>query len=64
MVANYLKVGLMLAKDGFYVSIVQEPETSFKDDVAGVKRVLALQHSRSASWRLGSTNSGQRTPRR
>jgi pimeloyl-ACP methyl ester carboxylesterase len=34
----------MLAKDGFYVSIVQEPETSFKDDVAAVKRVLALQH--------------------
>lgn len=32
----------MLAKDGFNVSIVQEPETSFKDDVAAVKRVLAL----------------------
>ena len=25
------------------VSIVQEPETSFKDDVAATKRVLALQ---------------------
>jgi pimeloyl-ACP methyl ester carboxylesterase len=34
----------ILAKDGFYVSIVQEPETSFKDDVAAVKRVLALQN--------------------
>src|ERR1700744_1654604 len=34
----------ILAKDGFDVSIVQEPETSFKDDVAAVKRVLALQH--------------------
>ena len=34
----------ILAKDGFYVSIVQEPETSFKDDVAAVKRILALQH--------------------
>jgi pimeloyl-ACP methyl ester carboxylesterase len=34
----------ILAKDGFNVSIVQEPETSFKDDVAAVKRVLALQH--------------------
>src|ERR1700678_1903379 len=33
----------ILAKDGYNVSIVQEPETSFKDDVAAVKRVLALQ---------------------
>ena len=33
----------ILVKDGFDVSIVQEPETSFRDDVATVKRVLALQ---------------------
>src|SRR6202163_5033501 len=33
----------MLVKDGYNVSIVQEPETSFKDDVAATKRVLALQ---------------------
>ena len=33
----------ILSKDGFNVSIVQEPETSFKDDVAVTKRVLALQ---------------------
>src|SRR5580658_8355398 len=33
----------ILAKDGYNVSIVQEPETSFQDDVAAVKRVLALQ---------------------
>src|ERR1700678_844293 len=33
----------ILVKDGFNVSIVQEPETSFKDDVAATKRVLALQ---------------------
>ena len=33
----------ILAKDGFNVSIVQEPETSFKDDVAATKRVLAQQ---------------------
>jgi pimeloyl-ACP methyl ester carboxylesterase len=33
----------ILVKDGFKVSIVQEPETSFKDDVAATKRVLALQ---------------------
>ena len=33
----------ILAKDGYNVSIVQEPETSFQEDVAAVKRVLALQ---------------------
>src|ERR1700704_4546227 len=33
----------ILAKDGYNVSIVQEPETSFKDDVAATKRVLAQQ---------------------
>src|SRR5580658_847408 len=33
----------ILVKDGYNVSVVQEPETSFKDDVAATKRVLALQ---------------------
>jgi len=33
----------ILCKDGFNVSIVQEPETSFQDDVTATKRVLALQ---------------------
>ncbi len=33
----------ILSKDGFNVSIVQEPETSFQDDVTATKRVLALQ---------------------
>ena len=33
----------ILVKDGYNVSIVQEPETSFKDDVDATKRVLALQ---------------------
>src|SRR3984893_6050807 len=33
----------ILVKDGYNVSIVQEPETSFKDDVSATKRVLALQ---------------------
>ncbi len=33
----------ILVKDGYNVSIVQEPETSFQDDVAATKRVLALQ---------------------
>jgi pimeloyl-ACP methyl ester carboxylesterase len=32
-----------LLRDGFKVSIVQEPETSFQDDVTAVKRILALQ---------------------
>jgi pimeloyl-ACP methyl ester carboxylesterase len=33
----------ILVKDGYNVSIVQEPETSFQEDVGAVKRVLALQ---------------------
>ena len=31
----------ILVKDGYKVSIVQEPETSFKEDVAATKRVIA-----------------------
>src|SRR5258705_5063674 len=33
----------ILVKEGYNVSIVQKPETSFKDDVAATKRALALQ---------------------
>src|ERR1700691_234163 len=33
----------ILVKDGYNVRIVQEPETSFQDDVTAVKRILALQ---------------------
>src|SRR5277367_1440600 len=33
----------ILAKDGYNVTMVQEPETTFKEDVAATKRVLALQ---------------------
>src|SRR5580692_5974260 len=33
----------ILIKDVYTVSIVQEPETSFKEDVAATKRTLALQ---------------------
>src|SRR6202167_2920424 len=33
----------ILVKDGYRVSIVQEPETSFQEDVAATKRVLAQQ---------------------
>ncbi len=34
----------ILVKDGYNVSIVQEPETTFNEDVAATKRVLALQN--------------------
>ena len=34
----------ILVRDGFNVSIVQEPETSFQDDVTATKRILALQN--------------------
>src|SRR4030081_3474799 len=34
----------ILIKDGYNVSIVQEPATSFKEDVAATKRVLAQQN--------------------
>jgi len=33
----------ILVKNGYKVSMVQEPETTFKDDVAATKRVLAQQ---------------------
>jgi pimeloyl-ACP methyl ester carboxylesterase len=33
----------ILARDGYMVTIVQEPMMSFEDDVAAVRRVLALQ---------------------
>ena len=33
----------ILVKDGYNVSIIQEPETSFKEDVAATKRILAQQ---------------------
>src|SRR5215467_14975541 len=33
----------ILVKDGYNVSIVQEPETSFREDVAATKRVIAQQ---------------------
>ena len=35
----------ILVKDGFNVSIVQEPETSFREDVAATKHVLSLQRA-------------------
>src|SRR5208282_319976 len=34
----------ILVKDGYHVTIVQEPETSFQEDVAATKRALAQQN--------------------
>jgi len=33
----------ILAKDGYIVSMVREPETTFQEDVAATKRILSLQ---------------------
>src|SRR6266851_5546442 len=52
----------ILVKDGYNVNIVQEPETSFSDDVAATQRVLAQQdgpsilvaHSYGGSRNYGS----------
>jgi pimeloyl-ACP methyl ester carboxylesterase len=33
----------ILVRDGYKVSIVQEPETSFQEDVTATKRIIALQ---------------------
>src|SRR5260370_5937832 len=33
----------ILTKDGYHVSVVQEPLTSLNDDVTATKRVIALQ---------------------
>jgi hypothetical protein len=38
----------ILVKDGYNISIVQEPETSFKEDVAATLRTLALQDGPSS----------------
>ena len=55
----------ILVKEGFNVSIVQEPETSFKEDVAATKRVIALQRwpmhpRRSQLWRSRDHRSWER----
>jgi len=44
----------ILVKDGYKVSIVQEPETSFKEDVSATKRILALQDGPWAMHSCGS----------
>ncbi|WP_293794618.1 alpha/beta hydrolase [uncultured Pantoea sp.] len=40
-------VARILDKDGYKVSIVQEPQTSLADDAAATRRVLALQQGKS-----------------
>lgn len=40
-------VARILNKAGYKVSIVQEPQTSLADDVAAIRRVLALQSGKS-----------------
>ena len=42
--SGWMAVYNMLANQGFNVTIVQEPETSFADDVAATTRVLDLQN--------------------
>jgi pimeloyl-ACP methyl ester carboxylesterase len=41
--SGWRRVGDILAKDGYTVTVVQEPLTSLADDVAATKRVLELQ---------------------
>ena len=41
--SGWRDVAGILVKDGYTVSVVQEPLTSFADDVAATKRVLELQ---------------------
>src|SRR5271156_6812945 len=42
--SGWRRVADILGKDGYTVSVVQEPLTSLADDVAATKRVLALQN--------------------
>ncbi|MDR5783162.1 alpha/beta hydrolase [Caballeronia sp. LZ065] len=41
--SGWQPVAKILARDGYKVSVVQEPETSFQDDVIATRRVLDLQ---------------------
>ena len=41
--SGWQRVADILGKDGYTVSVVQEPLTSLADDVAATKRVLELQ---------------------
>src|SRR6185437_8782780 len=41
--SGWMPVYEILTKQGFHVTVVQEPETSFADDVTATKRILDLQ---------------------
>jgi pimeloyl-ACP methyl ester carboxylesterase len=41
--SGWQPVAKILARDGYRVAVVQEPETSFEDDVAATRRVLDAQ---------------------
>ncbi|WP_218565091.1 MULTISPECIES: alpha/beta hydrolase [unclassified Pseudomonas] len=41
--SGWKAVSDILTKDGYQVSIVQEPETSLEDDAAATRRIIALQ---------------------
>lgn len=45
--SGWSPVARILDKEGYNVSVVQEPETSLADDVAATQRVLALQQGKS-----------------
>ena len=49
----------ILRKDGYVVSIVQNPTTSLADDVAATKRVLATQADTSVTGRLSTSRQGE-----
>ena len=42
--SGWQKVAEMLTRDGYSVSVVQEPETSFGDDVKATRRVIDMQN--------------------
>src|SRR5215467_13261795 len=42
--SGWKSISDILTREGFHVSMVQEPETSFADDVTAAKRILDLQN--------------------
>jgi triacylglycerol esterase/lipase EstA (alpha/beta hydrolase family) len=47
--SGWQAVSNILTRDGYKVSVVQEPETSFKDDVGATTRVVDAQDGPSTS---------------
>ena len=54
--SGWRRVVDILGKDGYTVTVVQEPLTSLADDVAATKRVLDLQQE------IGLPNSPKKVP--